>query len=156
MSDKYTTCYFVGKDNEGNPVTLVDDFLLKQINNVPRPRIGSSQLTQPYGSLFLKTIENPYDSGSANSTEPLTLAKGNNLFFVGKDGNTLRPIINNMPQVYIGNTMPYYLPGGSLFIKTTTNPEDEPMSTNSLNVEGFYYVNRNGSLRKLLFTGGAS
>lgn len=154
MSEKFTTCHFVGKDEAGEPVVLVDDFLNQEIQNLPRPHIGPSQLTQPYGSLFVKTIEDPYAPGSANSTEPLILAKEPNLFFVGKDGNTLRPIFNSMPQVYIGNALPSYLPEGSLFIKTTTNPEDNPMSTNSLNIEGMYYVNRNGSLRKLLFTTG--
>ena len=152
MSEKYTTCHFVGKNEAGEPVVLVDDFLNREIKDMPRPYIGSSQLPQPYGSLFMKTIENPYDPGSANSTEPLTLAKGINLFFVGKDGNTLRPIVNDMPQVYIGNTTPDYLPGGSLFIKTTTDPK-ENISTSSLTVEGFYYVNPGGSLRKLVFHG---
>ena len=156
MSEKKTPCYFVGKDDEGNPVSLVDGFLLREINDVPRTRVGSSYSSQPFGSVFVKTIENPYDPGSANSTEPLTLANGANLFFVGKDGNTLRPIYSNTPQVYIGNTLPSYLPGGSLFIKTTTPPDNDPMSTNSLMVEGFYYVTTNGFLRKLLFTGGES
>lgn len=148
MSEKFTTCYFVGKDNDGEPVVLIDDFLNQEIHKVPRPHIGPSQLTQPYGSLFLKTIENPYEPGSANSTEPLTLAKGTNMFFVGKDGNTLRPIINDMPQVYIGNTNPPYLPEGSLFIKTRENPEGN-VSTSNLGYYSMYYVNSDGSLRRL-------
>lgn len=149
MSEEFTTCYFVGKDNEGGAVSLVDGFLLQEINDVPRPHIGPSQLTQPYGSLFVKTIENPFAPGSENSTEPLHLAEGNNMFFVGKDGNTIRPIISSTPQVYIGNTKPANLPAGSLFIKTRENPE-EPVSTDILNY-GMYYVNSDGSLRELRF-----
>lgn len=138
MNESFESCYFVGKSESGDPVIMYDAYLRQMMLQEPKICVNNDPGTQPGGSIFIKTIENTDGPDSADSTEPLHLANGNNMFYVN-ERNGLRPIINRTPRVFIGTTLSEDLPTGSLFIKTVEEP-DSTHATGDLHYEGMYYV----------------
>ena len=137
MSTKLNKCYFLGYAENGDPVVMYDAYMDSVVNNLPSLEFNSNYKgLGPRGSIFFKTTEDPlvFD----NSTDPLYLANGNNMFYVNSN-KSLRPIIDRSPRVFIGTTLPEYLPTGSLFIKTTEDPASLH-DTDILHYEGMYYI----------------
>ena len=148
MSEHSNGCFFVGKAENGDPVVMYDAYLHKSIIEMPTIRVDDNQGMLPKGSIFFKTVENPDRSGAEDSTEPLHLVDGNNMFYVNQN-NGLRPIIDRTPRVFIGTTLPADLPIGSLFIKTVEEP-NSTHGTGDLHYEGMYYVFAGNQMAKLV------